>query len=583
MPGRIPWERISGDEAETIIAVYVCRENPDAVKVRPSRGDGGIDLLCKRDDDTYDVYQVKKFATNLSSGQKTQILNSWEKAQKFFDEHHWTMSNWYLVLPLDPTPENILWFKETIQSRSSFKCHWLGLANVEAWASAMPEVYDYYMADGREAVDQRIKSLLKAAQKPDLRDSKELTKKLFEDAEFLSKIDPHYAYSVRLISKYDKNGFTFSNRPNLMYSEIMTNSEGYSVVIEAIAKYKAAPDFSPLKTSCTLYAETPEDKKKLHDFVKYGTPFNELPVKNIKENLKLPALEMQQDEMFSRIGLLGQIDPHPLILVLISDDTHIALEQKSRTSGRIGGEWTGEDKSGAIHIRLRTEANSLETTLEITPHLTSLSGSEVLPAFKAIDFLYTNSQSKNLELQTLHGKSIYSNPTSTNMQILDQETILPWYELLLSLKEIHDEALVDFQCPDFASLNEKQVQRWKEIEHLLKGECVIRHWDTIKICRESDKPVALPAGIAVLSELIATIGTQRIPLGYTQRLLNAAFMDIPKNNENEYILHSEASICDLLIEQKIAIKPEDRDKISHVFIGPLLDLSEYTKNMAPIQ
>lgn len=87
MPGRIPWERISGDEAETIIAVYVCRENPDAVKVRPSRGDGGIDLLCKRDDDTYDVYQVKKFATNLSSGQKTQILNSWEKAQKFFDEH----------------------------------------------------------------------------------------------------------------------------------------------------------------------------------------------------------------------------------------------------------------------------------------------------------------------------------------------------------------------------------------------------------------------------------------------------------------------------------------------------------------
>ena len=160
-----------------------------------------------------------------------------------------------------------------------------------------------------------------------------------------------------------------------MYSEIMTNSEGYSVVIEAIAKYKAAPDFSPLKTSCTLYAETPEDKKKLHDFVKYGTPFNELPVKNIKENLKLPALEMQQDEMFSRIGLLGQIDPHPLTLVLISDDTHIALEQKSRTSGRIGGEWTGEDKSGAIHIRLRTEANSLETTLEITPHLTSLSGS----------------------------------------------------------------------------------------------------------------------------------------------------------------------------------------------------------------
>ena len=140
-PGGIPWLRISGDEAETIIAVYVCRENPDAVKVRPSRGDGGIDLLCKRDDDSFYGYLVKKFATNLSSGQKSQFVNSWEKAQKFFDEHHWTMSNWYLVLPLDPTPENILWFKETIQSRSSFKFKFVGLAKIKAWASGMPKRY----------------------------------------------------------------------------------------------------------------------------------------------------------------------------------------------------------------------------------------------------------------------------------------------------------------------------------------------------------------------------------------------------------------------------------------------------------
>ena len=74
MPGRIPWERISGDEAETIIAVYVCRENPDAVKVRPSRGDGGIDLLCKRDDDTYDVYQVKKLLPIFPVDRKRRFL-----------------------------------------------------------------------------------------------------------------------------------------------------------------------------------------------------------------------------------------------------------------------------------------------------------------------------------------------------------------------------------------------------------------------------------------------------------------------------------------------------------------------------
>ncbi|NMM93496.1 hypothetical protein [Bifidobacterium oedipodis] len=581
MPGRIPWERISGDDVETIIAVYVCRENPDAIRIRPSRGDGGVDLLNKREDGSYDVYQVKKFATNLSDSQRKQILNSWERVQQYFNERHWTIQNWYLVLPLDPTPENFVWFKETIQNHSSFACHWKGLTNVEVWASAMPEVYDYYMADGKEAVNQQIKSLLSAAQQPDLRDSKVLTEKLLRYAELLSSTDPNYAYSVRIISKYDKNGLVFFNRPNLLYSASITNDEGYSVVIEAIAKYKASSEFAPLKESGTIYANTPEKEKELLDFQRYGTPFNKMPIKNVSGNLKLPLLEESKHVISSHISLLAQVDPHPLTLILVSGNKHIALKQKSHTVGYVGGEWVGEDNSHVIHVRLRTDIDSLKSTLQITVRLDSLSGCEVLPAFHAIDFLYEVSQTKMMELQTLDGETVYCKSEHLDDTVFDEEKIFPWYELLSSLKTIHDAAFVDFKCPDFASLKMTHVRRWNEIEHLLRGELVIRHWDSFKFVKNADTNVDFPAGVIVYSKLVAPIGDQSIFLGYTQLFFNANSIDLLPDDK-EYVLHSSSDICDLLIEHKYEPrKPEDRDNISRVTVGPLMNLSEYQQYVLP--
>ncbi|MFR1207022.1 MAG: hypothetical protein ACLSD4_05600 [Bifidobacterium catenulatum] len=223
---------MSGDEIETVVAVCLCKQFPDAQRIRPSRGDGGIDVRVDNEDGTIDVYQIKKFAVNLGSSEKRQIIESWRRVKKYCNEQGLHLKNWYLTLPLDPTNENLEWFNENIRSNSDFHCVWKGLTNIEAWTSAMPEVYNYYVANGMETVNQQIKMLLDAAQKPDLRDPNELTKKLFDDAKLLSSIDPNYAYSVRSISKYDKGDLVFFNRPGLVYSTSITNGEGYSVVID---------------------------------------------------------------------------------------------------------------------------------------------------------------------------------------------------------------------------------------------------------------------------------------------------------------------------------------------------------------
>jgi hypothetical protein len=60
---RLEWTRLS---------VLLYSKHPRAVRVRPSRGDGGVDVLVPHPDQPgkTDVYQIKKFAENLTSNQK---------------------------------------------------------------------------------------------------------------------------------------------------------------------------------------------------------------------------------------------------------------------------------------------------------------------------------------------------------------------------------------------------------------------------------------------------------------------------------------------------------------------------------
>jgi hypothetical protein len=163
----------------------------------------------------------------------------------------------------------------------------------------------------------------------------------------------------------------FFNRSGIVYSSIVTDNEGYSIVIDAVAKYDAASEFAPLKEAGLLCANTLENQKQLTDFVEYGTPFTDL---HLKGNLRLPSLEEEHNQVSSQISLVKQVDSDPVALILISGDKHLTLKQSSRTYGRKGAEWIGEDTSHAIQVQLRTELDSLKTTPRIIISFESLIG-----------------------------------------------------------------------------------------------------------------------------------------------------------------------------------------------------------------
>jgi hypothetical protein len=113
-PGRIgavapvEWTMISGEQAETLLSNLIYNEHPTAVRVRPSQGDLGIDVLIPVGEggEPFDVRQINKFAENLGDSEKRQIKNSFRRFLVGVGRGKVPAADWYLVMPIDPTVNN---------------------------------------------------------------------------------------------------------------------------------------------------------------------------------------------------------------------------------------------------------------------------------------------------------------------------------------------------------------------------------------------------------------------------------------------------------------------------------------------
>lgn len=98
---RVEWSRLSGDETETVIAIMLCRRFPNAVRPKPSQGDGGVDLLVPVPDGSI-IYQIKAFTGNLTGSQKNQIKKSWNALAKYSADAFINVVEWHLATPENP-------------------------------------------------------------------------------------------------------------------------------------------------------------------------------------------------------------------------------------------------------------------------------------------------------------------------------------------------------------------------------------------------------------------------------------------------------------------------------------------------
>ena len=91
--------------------MLICSMYPDAVRVRPSQGDGGIDVFVPGEAGFAKeraVYQVKKYSENLVSSQKRKIKGSFHRVVETSEKEGWRITEWHLVMPLDLTGQNLV-------------------------------------------------------------------------------------------------------------------------------------------------------------------------------------------------------------------------------------------------------------------------------------------------------------------------------------------------------------------------------------------------------------------------------------------------------------------------------------------
>ncbi|MFI9536796.1 restriction endonuclease [Nocardia fusca] len=292
---RVEWSLRSGEDVEAVVAMLLCRQNPETLRLRPGQGDGGIDLFLAGPDGAgaeRAVYQVKKFAQKLTSSQKRHIRRSFDRVLKTSADEGWKITAWYLVCPLLPTPSDFAWF-QTMTSEAGFNCHWHGLDHLNNLASRFPDVIDYYLRDGRDRLTAALEPLAAIIARRDRLDPGQpltvidLQTDLAAIHQAINAHDPHYRYSIEM-SHLPPDEPPAAAPGLVVISAMMVESSW--LIIKIFARARESLNERPIPIE--LRFNVPEDRLDLRDrltrFIDYGALL-ELPAGTVDATFDLPG------------------------------------------------------------------------------------------------------------------------------------------------------------------------------------------------------------------------------------------------------------------------------------------------------
>jgi len=209
----IPWTTVDPDIIERIIAVGLCRRHTQARRVKPSQGDGGLDVLVPNfgnDQLNVENYQVKKFADTLTADRKRQIKESLGKAIKTHNSQKfgYNITRWHLALPMDLTREQEKWLFDTADElECPFPVEIFGLTRIEELLLEAAEIREYYIGDGldriRDAMVQmnNYGALTKHIADPLAIQPDEVTASIASVHQSVNSADPHFSYDYEVTAE----------------------------------------------------------------------------------------------------------------------------------------------------------------------------------------------------------------------------------------------------------------------------------------------------------------------------------------------------------------------------------------------
>ncbi len=556
MTGRIPWTRYSGEDIESVLATFISLEERDAIKIRPSRGDGGIDLIVYLDAETVDIYQIKKFAENLKNGQKAQIENSWQELSATTAELHVKINSWHLVMPLDPTNENLRWAKELVEP-SGTKFIWDGLSRVDGWASKYPEVIDYYFSNGKEEVSEYAAKLLSMANLPDCSDPVILENRLRGLCSNLDKLDPYYAYSVHVLSEYDKRDDFSTRAPGVVVSQILVTPGSGRIAIDVIEKTPIASMLHPLTFYVKIIAGTDEEKEQAQNFIEYGMPFTSLPAEVIDQDCQLPV--GRSYEGFRR-GIIKSFDLNTSNCIRSASlfwegCGELQLIVDKTTHGTKGVFFSAHDDTETFKLNFKWDASQPGGTLNYEFSFSNLANKRSRDVARTYRFL-SEATDKKVDLR-INGTSALSFNLDIRDDLIDLNNKL--YGLAVALETVNRAADSEMPFPDVYKTTKGEIANLRDAARLLDGESVVYSWESHWFNLDGDKVQNLecPSLALWIKPLTVRLGDRGVFCGFAQTTLVVGSFECSTDQTNDF-------------ERKLVLSPDDQygNKAVRVMVPP---------------
>lgn len=555
MTGRIPWTRYSGEDVESVLATFISLEERNAIKIRPSRGDGGIDLIVYLDAETVDIYQIKKFAENLKNTQKAQIENSWHELSATTAVLH-VINSWHLVMPLDPTNENLRWAKELVEP-SGTKFIWDGLSRVDGWASKYPEVIDYYFSNGKEEVSEYAAKLLSMANLPDCSDPVILENRLRDLCSNLDKLDPYYAYSVHVLSEYDKRDDFCTRAPGVVMSQILVTPGAGRIAIDVIEKTPIASMLHPLTFSVKIIAGTDEEKEQVQNYIEYGMPFTSLPAEVIDQDCQLPV--GRSYEGFRR-GIIKSFDLNSSNCIRSASlfwegCGELQLIVDKTTHGTKGVFFSAHDDTETFKLNFKWDASQPGGTLNYEFSFSNLANKRSRDVARTYRFL-SEATDKKVDLR-INGTSALSFNLAIRDNLID--LINKIYGLAVALETVNRAADSEMPFPDVYKTTKGEIANLRDATRLLDGESVVYSWESHWFNLDGDKVQNLecPSLALWIKPLTVRLGDRGVFCGFAQTTLVVGSFECSTDQTNDS-------------ERKLVLSPDDQygNKAVRVMVPP---------------
>lgn len=460
---RIRWDDpATRAQYEDMVSVLIKRIHRDAERIDGSGGDGGRDVQVPTDDGLV-IYELKSFTGRLrTGGRKSQIGKSLTKAAKL------RPVKWFLVVPIDPTPDELAWLKGQIKDHG-LEGGWLGQTWLDSEMAMRPDIQRYFL-DGQS---DEVINLLKELRSEELAvdDARQAVFRARAIRNRLNETDPYYEYAL-----------TIGNSPGGPPPGFAMSVQIGDDRIDVIPRYRTAHNDRPISVNVVFQfdKEDHEHRSALERALRYGEPAH-LPAKVIKEmSIDAPAGLGEKStggELRIEAPLAEIEDAAFAHLTVLAPDRETRLvtqefELTHRRMGQAGGTLRGADATGLLTLELLGDLETRRLNLNI-----SFSQVPVLPAagLAVARWLEQIRPPNLLELRYVGSSGPSGPPTPIDEPLVDVDFVA-FYDAFLQVQE---RAGVSFPVP--ADLTQEEWEQIAVVAEWLDPEKRSFRWVELRV------------------------------------------------------------------------------------------------------